>query len=114
MKAMEEAIAARDSTRYVLRLYIAGPTPLSTRAIVNTRRICEEHLKDRYDLEVVDICLNPLMATSEQIIAAPTLIKKHPLPSRRFVGDMSKTTQILAGLDLTRSGGTENPATGPQ
>lgn len=85
---------------YVFHLYIAGPSPLSRRAIVNTRRICEQHLTGRYQLEVLDLCQHPELAGSEQIIAAPTLMKKAPLPVRRFVGDMSRTEIILRGLDL--------------
>jgi len=94
------AAAAHANARYVLRLYVTGTTPHSTRAIVNIRKICEEHLQGRYDLEVVDISQHPTLAEGEQIIAAPTLIKKLPLPLRRFIGDMSQTERILLGLDL--------------
>ncbi|MGZ8191072.1 MAG: circadian clock KaiB family protein, partial [Methylococcaceae bacterium] len=69
----------------------------------NIRKICEEHLQGRYDLEVVDISQNPTLAEGEQIIAAPTLIKKLPLPLRRFIGDMSQTERILLGLDLRKA-----------
>ena len=89
-----------DAARYVLRLYITGSTARSARAISNIRKICEEHLEGRYDLEVVDICQHPTLAEGEQIIAAPTLIKELPLPLRRFIGDMSQTGRILLGLDL--------------
>ena len=95
-----EAAAAQDSDRYFLRLFVTGTTPHSSRAIVNIRKICEEHLKGRYDLEIVDISRNAKLAEGEQIIAAPTLIKKLPLPLRRFIGDMSQTKRILLGLDL--------------
>jgi circadian clock protein KaiB len=95
-----EAALAPDTTHYVLRLYITGSTPRSMRAISNIRKICEEHLDGRYDLEVVDISQHPSLAEGEQIIAAPTLIKKLPLPLRRFIGDMSQTDRILLGLDL--------------
>jgi circadian clock protein KaiB len=88
------------SDRYILRLYVTGTTPRSARAIVNIRKICEEHLAGRYDLEVIDILQMPELAKGEQIIAAPTLIKKLPLPLRRFIGDMSQTEHILLGLDL--------------
>jgi circadian clock protein KaiB len=98
--ATESAAAGQAAIRYVLRLYITGTTPHSTRAISNIRRICEEHLDGRYDLEVVDISQYPSLAEGEQIIAAPTLIKKLPLPLRRFIGDMSQTDRILLGLDL--------------
>ena len=100
LKALEAAVVARSEAHYVLRLYVTGVTPHSTRAIVNIRKICEEHLQGRYDLEVVDICQHPTLAEGEQIIAAPTLIKKLPLPLRRFIGDMSQTERILLGLDL--------------
>jgi len=95
-----ETAAAQDSDRYVLRLFVTGTTPHSSRAIVNIRKICEEHLQGRYDLEIVDISRNAKLAEGEQIIAAPTLIKKLPLPLRRFIGDMSQTKRILLGLDL--------------
>lgn len=99
-EAAASAAAAYANVGYVLRLYVTGTTPHSTRAIVNIRKICEEHLQGRYDLEVIDIALNSTLATGEQIIAAPTLIKKLPPPLRRFIGDMSNTERILLGLDL--------------
>jgi circadian clock protein KaiB len=98
--AMEVDAAAPNAIRYVLRLYVTGSTLHSTRAISNIRKICEEHLEGRYDLEVFDISQHPALAEGEQIIAAPTLIKKLPLPLRRFIGDMSQTERILLGLDL--------------
>jgi circadian clock protein KaiB len=96
----EHALAEAGEERYVLRLYVTGITPHSTRAIVNVRRICEEHLQGRYELEVVDIYQQPVLAKGEQIIAAPTLIKKLPLPLRRLIGDLSNTERVLLGLDL--------------
>jgi len=110
-EAMEDSAAARAPAEYVLRLYITGPTPHSIRAVSNTRKICEEHLAGRYDLEVVDICQHPMLAAGEQIIAAPTLIKKLPLPLRRFIGDMSQTDRILLGLDLREAAGKAASAT---
>ena len=98
--ATETAAAACASPHYILRLYVTGATPRSARAISNIRKICEEHLEGHYDLEVVDITEHPMLAEGEQIIAAPTLIKKLPLPLRRFIGDMSQTERILLGLDL--------------
>jgi circadian clock protein KaiB len=100
---MESAFAAQQSVIYVLRLYITGPTPQSTRAIVNTRKICEGYLQDRYQLEVIDIRNDPGRATTDQIIAAPTLIKISPAPVRRFIGDMSETARILEGLDIPKT-----------
>jgi circadian clock protein KaiB len=90
----------RRSEKYVLRLYIAGSTPRSTRAVVNIREICEHNLSGRYDLEVIDIYQNPALAQGEQIIAAPTLVKQLPHPLRRFIGDLSDTERILVGMDL--------------
>jgi circadian clock protein KaiB len=87
-------------TKYLLRLYVTGVTPRSTRAIENIRKICEEHLKGRYDLEVVDIYQQITLARDEQIIAAPTLLKKLPLPLRRIVGDLSDKERVLVGLDV--------------
>jgi circadian clock protein KaiB len=98
--AMEALAGVHATPRYVLRLYITGSTPRSALAISNIRKICEEHLEGRYDLEIVDIAQHPTLAEGEQIIAAPTLIKKLPLPLRRFIGDMSHTQRILLGLDL--------------
>ena len=101
-EAIGAAAAAHASVRYVLRLYIIGTSSLSTRALSNIRKICEEHLKGRYKLEVMDISQHPTLAKGEQIIAAPTLIKLLPLPQRRFIGDMSQTERILIGLDLSK------------
>jgi circadian clock protein KaiB len=99
-KEFEKKIKASPDKKYVLRLYIAGVTPKSTRALMNVKKICEEHLKGRYELEVIDIYQQPILAKGEQIIAAPTLLKKLPLPLRKFIGDMSDTKKILVGLDL--------------
>jgi len=85
---------------YVLRLYVAGSTPQSSYAIQNIARLCDEHLKGSYDLEVIDLYQHPALARGEQLIAAPTLIKKLPLPLRRLVGDLSDTQRVLVGLDL--------------
>ncbi len=95
-----ERAAQHQKKKYVLRLYIAGMTPASTRAITNIKEICEQHLPGQYDLEVIDIYQQPILAEGEQIIAAPTLIKKLPAPLRRFLGDMSDQERILVGLDL--------------
>ena len=86
--------------KYELRLYVAGQTPKAVRAFANLRKICEEHLAGRYELEIIDIYQQPVLAKGEQIIATPTLIKKLPLPLRRMIGDMSEKDRILVGLDL--------------
>ncbi len=94
--------AARDTKqqKYVLRLYVAGMTPRSQEAIRTVTAICEENLAGRYDLEVIDLYQQPMLAKGEQIIAAPTLIKKLPQPLRRFIGSMANKDKILVGLDL--------------
>ena len=86
--------------RYLLRLYVTGTTAKSVRAIQNVRRICEEHLQGLYELEVVDIYKNLPLARGDQIVAAPTLIKRLPAPLRRLIGDMSDERRVLVGLDL--------------
>jgi circadian clock protein KaiB len=85
---------------YSLRLFITGMTPRSVRAIENVRHICESRLKNRYELQVIDIYQHPVRARDEQIIASPTLIKERPLPRRRMIGDLSSEDRLLNGLDL--------------
>jgi circadian clock protein KaiB len=102
----EKAIAAANKhEHYVLRLYITGSTARSAAAISNIRKLCEEHLAGRYDLEVIDIYQQPTLAQGEQIIAAPTLIKKLPFPLRKVVGDLSNEERVLMGLDIRPKGG---------
>jgi len=101
-EAFEQSLEGPQEERYILRLYITGMTPLSIRAISNIKKICEEHLQGRYELDVVDLYQQPQLAKGEQIIAAPTLIKKLPHPLRRIIGDMSKTDRVLVGLDLRK------------
>lgn len=96
----EKSLQVKATERYVLRLYVTGMTPKSINAIQNIRKICEENLKGRYELEVIDIYQQPQLAKKEDILAAPTLIKKLPLPLRKFIGDMSNKDKILVGLDL--------------
>ncbi len=96
------ALAKSRSTQYVLRLFVTGNTPRSTRAIASVKTVCEEHLQGRYDLQVVDLYQQPTLAEGERIIAVPTLIKKLPLPLRRIIGDMSNAERMLVGLDLRR------------
>ena len=84
----------------VLRLYVSGSTLKSARAVENIKRICEQHLKNRYDLEVIDIYQQPDLARGDQIVAVPTLIKRFPLPLRRLIGDLSNNDKVLLGLDL--------------
>jgi circadian clock protein KaiB len=90
----------RPSSHYKLRLFVTGSTPRSTRAIANMRKICDENLNGRYDLEVVDVYENPDATRELQVIATPTLIKILPEPLRRIIGDLSDRERVLAGLDL--------------
>ncbi len=99
-REFEKVVRKSTKKRYTLRLYVTGMTPRSTQAISNIRKICEEYFGDRYDLQVIDIYQQPALAQGEQIIAAPTLVKKLPPPIRRFIGDMSNKERILFGLDL--------------
>jgi len=98
-----ELAALGTEHQYLLRLYIAGSTPQSNRAVANIKTICEEHLKGYYELEVIDLYEKPYLAAGEQILAAPTLIKQLPLPLRRIIGDMSDTDRVLVGLDLRKA-----------
>jgi circadian clock protein KaiB len=100
-EAFEDALkrTALRRAKYILRLYVTGSSERSLKAVYNLKKICEEHLPD-YDLEVIDIYKNPEAARDEQIIAAPTLVKKVPEPLRKFVGDLSNTKKILVGLDI--------------
>ena len=101
----ERAANASPVERYVLRLYVTGMTSRSARAVNNLQAICDEYLAGRYDLEVIDIYQQPVLTRGEQIIAAPTLIKKLPLPMRRIIGDMSNRDRVLLGLDLVPAPG---------
>jgi circadian clock protein KaiB len=87
---------------FILKLYVAGTTPKSIAAITNIKRICEDFLHGKYNLEVIDLYQNPSLAKGEQIIAVPTLIKKLPSPLRRIIGDMSNVDKVIVGLDLKK------------
>lgn len=99
-KAAKAAETAGGKQQYVLRLYVAGINPRSSAAIRSITEICEEHLKGHYELQIIDIYQKPTLAAGEQIIAAPTLIKKLPEPLRRFIGNLADKDRILVGLDL--------------
>jgi circadian clock protein KaiB len=87
---------------YILRLYVSGSTPRSSAAVVNIKRICERHLPGRYELEVIDLYQSPELARSQQLVAAPTLVKQLPMPVRRLVGDLSNEERVLISLDIRR------------
>ncbi|MCX6328042.1 MAG: circadian clock KaiB family protein [Bacteroidia bacterium] len=98
----DQTLSEMGKDKYILRLYITGATIRSALAITNLKKICEEYLEGRYELEVIDLYKKPRLAKDEQIIAAPTLIKKLPLPFRRIIGDMSNKEKVLMGLDLRK------------
>jgi len=98
----DQSAADVGNNKYMLRLFITGTTTRSVLAISNLKKICEEYLEGKYELEVIDLYKNPLLAKEEQIIAAPTLIKKLPLPFRRIIGDMSNEEKVLMGLDVKK------------
>ena len=89
-----------DAKRWNLRLYIAGQTPKSVAALANLRKICDEHMKGQYEVEVIDLMENPHLAQKDQIVAIPTLVRQLPEPLKRIIGDLSNTQRVLIGLDL--------------
>ena len=102
-KVFENALAVELEKHYRLRLFVTGTTPRSARAIQNIRAICEDNLKGRYDLEVIDIYQHPEQIKPEQIVVIPTLVKEQPLPLRKMIGDLSNKEQVLIGLDIVPS-----------
>ncbi len=99
-REFEEAIIRLSQEKYVLRLFVAGMSPKSLQAIENIKRICETYLEGRYQLDVIDVYQQPILAKDGQIVAAPTLIKQLPPPLRKLVGSMSDTQKVLIGMDL--------------
>jgi circadian clock protein KaiB len=91
---------ANKNSKYQLKLYVAGQTPKSIRAFANLKKICEEYLKGRYTIEVVDLLVNPQLAKGDQILAIPTLVRKLPEPIRKIIGDLSDTQRVLVGLNI--------------
>jgi circadian clock protein KaiB len=85
---------------YSLRLYVAGQTPKSIAAIANLKKICDQHLPGRYEIEIIDLMKDPALATRHQIVAIPTLIRQLPEPLKRIIGDLSNTEKVLVGLDI--------------
>ena len=94
----------KKATKWELRLYIAGKTSRAVRAFRNLEQICEEHLAGEYNIEVIDLLKEPLLARGDQIVAVPTLVRKLPEPVRKIIGDLSNTERVLVGLDLRRRG----------
>jgi circadian clock protein KaiB len=89
-----------DPGHYHLRLYVAGQTTKSLTALANLKRVCEEHLAGRFEIEVIDLLVNPKLAAGDQILAIPTLVRKLPAPLKRIIGDLSNTEKVLVGLDI--------------
>ena len=100
-QSYERYLGKQENGTFVLRLYVTGATPASTRAIANLKTFCEKHLKGRVDLQVIDIFQQPELAKGEQIIATPTLIKQLPLPLRRFIGNLEGLEGKLLGLAIS-------------
>jgi circadian clock protein KaiB len=96
----KEALIKKEDEKYVLHLYVAGMGPKSIRAMDNIKRICEEYMPGKYQLEVIDIYQHPVFAKEGQIVAAPTLIKELPPPLRKLIGSMEDTERVLVGMDL--------------
>ena len=102
MKTNPTRLAARKvkADTFVLRLYVAGQTPKSIAAFANLKKICEEHLQGRYQIQVIDLLENPQLARNDQILAIPTLVRKLPQPIRKIIGDLSNTERVLVGLNI--------------
>lgn len=99
---------ARALPEWQLRLYVAGQTPKSSTALANLRRLCETHLAGRYEIEVIDLLINPKLAAGDQILAVPTLVRKLPEPMRKIIGDLSNEDRVLVGLDVQPHGGAQH------
>jgi circadian clock protein KaiB len=99
-ETFERFLVERDDQEYVLRLYVTGMTPRSTEAVAVLKDICETLLNGRYDLEVVDLYSNPERAATEQVVAAPTLVRRSPPPLRRLIGNLSDRERVVTGLGL--------------
>ena len=89
-----------ETVMYELRLYVAGNTPKSVAALKNLKKYCEEHLKDQYKIEVIDLLVQPQLAEGDQILAIPTLVRKVPVPIRKIIGDLSNEEKVLVGLNI--------------
>ena len=99
-RKVKPAAPAKQADAFVLRLYVAGQTPKSLLAFSNLKKLCDEHLAGRYQIEVIDLLVNPQLARGDQILAIPTLVRKLPVPVRKIIGDLSDTERVLIGLDL--------------
>ena len=98
--AKESKTVKPADQKWELRLYVAGNTPKSVTALNNLKKYCEQHLSNRYEIEVIDLLINPQLAAGDQILAIPTLVRKMPVPVRKIIGDLSNEEKVLVGLDL--------------
>jgi circadian clock protein KaiB len=89
-----------ERAEWILRLYVAGQTPKSIAAFANLKRVCETHLKGQYEIEVIDLLVNPKLAKGDQIVAVPTLVRQLPPPARKIIGDLANEDRVLVGLDI--------------
>jgi circadian clock protein KaiB len=105
-KAFEKALANRPAGKYVLRLYVAGATERSRQAILRARQLCEFELDGKFELKVIDVYQQPILARDGQIVATPTLVREFPRPVRRLIGNLSNTSGLFVGLDLDTKGKT--------
>jgi circadian clock protein KaiB len=99
VKTTKKATAKKEY-KFELRLYVAGNTPKSIAALSNLKKYCEEHLKDQYHIEIIDLLVNPQLAEGDQILAIPTLVRKVPVPIRKIIGDLSNEEKVLVGLNI--------------
>ena len=99
-KTKPRARSQRAPKAYELRLYVAGQTPKSLAAFANLKKICEEHMPGQYHIEVIDLIKKPQLASGDQILAIPTLVRKLPHPIKKIIGDLSNTERVLVGLDI--------------
>jgi len=105
-KAFEKALIARPDSKFVLRLYVAGATERSRQAVLRARQVCEAELKGNFELQVIDVYQQPILARDGQIVATPTLVREFPRPVRRLIGNLSNTVGLFVGLDLGSRGKT--------
>jgi len=102
--AREKVLARPAASKYVLRLYVAGATTRSRQAVVRARQLCEAELKDNFELEVIDVYQQPILARDGQIVATPTLVREFPRPIRRLIGNLASAARLFVGLDLDTKG----------
>lgn len=100
VKRVRKKIVETEKKQWWLRLYVAGQTPRSLAAFQNLKKICDEHLKGEYDIEVIDLLKNPQLAKGDQIVAIPTLVRNLPTPVKKIIGDLSNSDRVLVGLDI--------------